>query len=131
MWCASFSRTSMLEGIGVDIVQNSRFETLSENTVNHILSTAERKEAGALSGRARLEFLASRFAAKEALAKALGTGFTRLQPRHITVVHDEMGKPCFSVSGEVAELFSNVEIHLSISHEKDYSVAMVVLDGKK
>ncbi len=121
----------MLEGIGVDIVQNSRFETLSETTVNHILSTAEKKEAAELSSRARLEFLAWRFAAKEALAKALGTGFTRLQPRHVTVMHDAMGKPFFSVSDDVADLFSSVDIHLSISHEKDYSVAMVVLDGKK
>ncbi len=121
----------MLEGIGVDIVQNSRFETLSENTLNHILSEEEKTYASTLEGQAVIEFTASRFAAKEALSKALGTGFRQLQPRHITVRHDEMGRPYFLISPEVCDLFAGSDIHLSISHEKDYSVAMVVIDGKK
>lgn len=120
----------MLKGIGVDIVQTSRFTAIRNNTVSHILSPAELERLDSLSGQARLEFLSSRFASKEALVKALGTGFGPLSPADITVENDAAGRPYFVLSDRARPLFDGLAAHLSISHEKDYSVAMVVLDGK-
>ena len=116
----------MTKGIGVDIVQNSRFEKIPAG-VEERLFTAGELSAAPASGRSA--YLASRFAAKEALVKALGTGFRRIQPRHIAVEEDSLGCPHFVIDSEVADLFSALTVHLSLSHEKDYSVAMVVLDG--
>ena len=62
----------MVRGIGVDITLNSRHGHLGANTLRHILSPAELEELAGLSDAARIEFIASRFAAKEALGKALG-----------------------------------------------------------
>lgn len=121
----------MVRGIGVDITLNSRHGHLGANTLRHILSPAELEELAGLSDAARIEFIASRFAAKEALGKALGTGFRGLAPSLVSVVHDEAGRPSFGFDPSLVHLFDGMRVHLSISHEKDHSVAMVVLDGEE
>ena len=121
----------MIRGIGVDITLNSRHADLHDGTLRHILSPVELEELASLSGQARIQFIASRFAAKEALVKALGTGFRALAARHVSVMHDDSGRPFFSFDSQVAAIFDGVSVHLSISHERDHSVAMVVIDGQK
>ena len=120
----------MIKGIGVDITCNSRYSSLSDNTVRHILSPEELEEYKALRAQAACEYIASRFAAKEALAKALGTGFSGFTAHQLTVKTDSAGCPYFARSILLDRLCPDVNIFLSLSHEKEYSAAVVVLDGK-
>ncbi|MCG8325341.1 MAG: holo-ACP synthase [Thiotrichales bacterium] len=80
-------------------------------------------------------FLAKRFAAKEAMAKALGTGFRKsLTLKQIELVHDPSGKPHLECVDHAHELLvdNNIDsMHISISDEQDYAVAMVVLEVSK
>ena len=74
-------------------------------------------------------FLAKRFAAKEAFAKAFGTGVRPpvLLPA-IAVTHDELGKPVFVFNGALATAAQHLTAHLSISDEAEYAVAYVILE---
>lgn len=94
------------------------------------LAPDERGEFLASSDPAR--FLAKRFAAKEALGKSFGTGIRAplLMPA-ISIKHDSAGKPRFELGGAAAELFFSRRIasHLSISDERDYALAFVVLES--
>lgn len=121
----------MLRGLGVDIVGNKRFEGLSDHVIQRIMSQTEWNEASALQGRRRCEFLASRFAAKEAFAKALGTGFVGFAPHEVSLEEDASGLPRLVFSERVEALVGRSLVHVSIAHEHDYSVAVVVLDGEK
>ena len=117
----------MILGIGVDIVSNCRFDSKPEGFLEKIFTPGEL--ASSLSAPNKSEFFASRFAAKEAFAKALGSGFRGIQPVDIEVCSDELGKPYIKLlKGDC----SGCVFHLSLSHERESSVAMVVIeDGKK
>ncbi len=76
--------------------------------------------------------LAGRFAAKEALLKAAGTGLRGFSWRMMEIVADELGAPRFICHGRLAETLAErglVRIHLSISHARDYAMAQVLLEG--
>lgn len=126
----------MIFGIGTDIVAYARIKAMhdrhGERSAHHILSVHEMAEYRASTDPARL--LMKRFAAKEALAKAAGTG---LRPPvslpRIRVTHDELGKPAFAYDEELAAHFVGLGVtrhHLSISDEQDAAVAFVVLEGE-
>ncbi|MCQ2397579.1 MAG: holo-ACP synthase [Lentisphaeria bacterium] len=80
----------------------------------------------------RIEFLAGRWAAKEALAKALGCGISdRCRLNEITVLNDGAGRPVMTLEGASAETAHSMgvsKIHISISHEKAYATAVVILE---
>jgi holo-[acyl-carrier protein] synthase len=124
----------MIYGIGTDIVAFARIEVLhqryGERFAQRILSKAEMAEFSAHAQPARL--LMKRFAAKEALSKAAGSGLRHpLSMHNISVAHDEQGKPFFEFSAELAAHFSRLGIsrhHLSISDERDAAVAFVILE---
>ena len=117
----------MILGIGVDIVSNSRFDNKPEGFLEKLFTPEEL--ASSLLVPNKSEFFASRFAAKEAFVKALGSGFRGIQPIDIEICSDELGKPFIKLSKDVC---SGSVIHLSLSHERDSSIAMVVIeDGKK
>lgn len=124
----------MISGIGVDIAETIRFSKLNEKYgerfARRILTDDEfrqfqRRKHPAL-------FLASRFAAKEATAKALGTGFDQgVGYKSIEVKNDGNGKPslCFyQVALQLIEERQISRVLLSLSDEKHYAVAMVVLE---
>ncbi len=123
----------MIFGIGTDIVAVARMadyvERHGERGLEKMLAPAEREACRASSDPAR--FLAKRFAAKEALGKAFGTGVRDplLLPA-IAVEHDALGKPSFSYAPALAAHFAErgLAAHLSISDEQDYAVAYVVLE---
>jgi holo-[acyl-carrier protein] synthase len=123
----------MIHGIGTDIVSVQRIGQLlsrhPERGVRHLLHPAEVAEANAAPSKER--FVAKRFAAKEALAKALGTGLRSpvLLPA-IRVEHDTLGKPFFSFDPALAEWIGqrSLQIHLSISDEVDHALAFVVVE---
>ncbi len=82
-------------------------------------------------------FLAKRFAAKEAFSKAIGTGFRdNLNFKDITIINDKLGKPSFVVTDKIKKIvkkqfkISSFDFFLSISDEKKYSIAYVILQKK-
>lgn len=124
----------MIYGIGTDIVRVSRLaadlERFGEKFAERILTEAELAEFRAVSAKA--SFLARRFAAKEAAAKAMGTGFANgLSLRHIGVTHDGNGKPELVFEGRALELIREKRIrvaHVSVADEVDHAVAFVALE---
>lgn len=124
----------MIVGIGIDIVDVSRIDRLlreyGDQFAWRVLAEAERP-AFAASSRP-VWFLATRFAAKEALSKALGTGLRYPVTLHaISVSSDGVGKPAFGFHGPLPDYLANrgvVRHHLSLSHEKGMACAVVVLE---
>ncbi|MGG3471020.1 holo-ACP synthase [Neobacillus pocheonensis] len=114
----------MIKGIGIDIIELSRIEELLSRQgkfSERILTAREKDTFESLSERRKVEFLAGRFAAKEAFSKAFGTGIGKeLSFLDIEIASDSIGKP-FIVKPEV-------RAHLSISHSRDYAVAQVVIE---
>lgn len=123
-------------GIGTDIVSIARIQRIWERFelafARRILSS---RELGELSrAKNKVGFLAKRYAAKEAVAKALGTGF---QPKgirltEIVVCNDPLGKPFLCFEGNTkAEMEKKhvLESHLSLSDEQEFAVAFVILMG--
>ena len=125
----------MIVGIGVDIAETARFEKLSakygERFARRILTDDELAEFDRRK-QSRV-FLATRFAAKEAVAKALGTGIGEQLGFHsIQIDKDKQGKPLLRFLGSANDLIAHLEIKnalLSLSDKKHYVVAMVVLES--
>ena len=132
----------MIVGIGLDLVELPRvkkaYGRFGLQFAARILTPAELSE-GALSGNAEIakevRFLASRFAAKEAASKALGTGFALGVTLHdIAVVRQENGKPDIIFSDGALHWANKLQVthrHLSITHEKGMAAATVVLECQR
>ena len=124
----------MIFGIGTDIVRVGRMEQdlqrFGERFAERIL-TADEFEEFRLNAKPA-HFLARRFAAKEAAAKAMGTGFANgLSWRHIGVTHDAAGKPILEFSGEAESFLQRHGVtvaHISLADEEDHAVAFVTLE---
>ena len=114
----------MIKGIGIDIIELSRVRhliTRQSKFVDRILTMNEKNKFKDLSEARKVEFLAGRFAAKEAFSKAVGSGIGReLSFLDIEIGTDASGKP-FIVKPEV-------QAHLSISHSREYAVAQVIIE---
>lgn len=110
----------MIKGIGTDIIKIDRI-SLSDKFVNRILSVDEKLLFNALHlEKRRVEFLAGRFAAKEAISKALGTGISGLNFKDISILWDELHKPICS--------FNELNIHISISHSDEFAIAFAIIE---
>ena len=124
----------MIVGVGIDIVDASRIERLlrkyGDQFARRILATTERP-AFAASSRP-VWFLANRFAAKEALSKALGTGLRYpVTLQMISLTSDRIGKPALDFHGPLPGYLASrgvVRHHLSLSHEKGLACAVVILE---
>ena len=121
-------------GIGVDIVDNNRIKSLIKNKkfVNRIFSKKEITISKKYLN--KTNFFSKRFAAKESFAKALGTGFrNNLNLKDIEIINDKLGKPYYLISPKIKKLIQkkkktkNFQLFLSISDEKDYSVAFTII----
>ena len=112
----------MILGIGIDVVDIDRFaeSLLRTPGLKERLFTVQEREKSAAS-------LAARFAAKEALAKALSAGHG-LSWHDAEVINLESGKPAFLFRGEVADLVDGATVHLSLSHDAGIASAMVVVE---
>ena len=125
-------------GIGVDVIQNKRIRNLTSNK-SFIKRTFGKKEIVLLKKNLnKTNFMAKRFAAKEAFAKTIGTGFRyNLNFKDIEILNDKIGKPFFYKSKKINEIINKrfrikqYNLFLSISDEKDYSVAFTILQVKK
>src|SRR5699024_10877662 len=93
----------MIVGIGMDLVELKRIKRLIEKDdklVKRILTMKEEKSFNKLtSAKRRLEYVAGRFASKEAFAKAIGEGIGVLSFQHIEITNNEKGAPCMYVGG--------------------------------
>jgi len=123
-------------GIGVDIVKNSRIakSLKSNHFIKRIFSNSEILIANKTKD--KKGYYSKRFAAKEAFAKALGTGFRDgLNFKDIEVVNDKLGKPYFVISSKIKNLIKkkkkvkNFNLFLSISDEKEYSIAFTIIQA--
>jgi holo-[acyl-carrier protein] synthase len=113
---------------GVDIVEIQRFEDLTPaifmRFVERVFTPQELNEAGN-----SMQYLAGRFAAKEAVAKALGCGIGLIGWKDVEILTGEKGEPKLSLRGRALEESANLGVRewsLSISHSHQYAVAMVI-----
>lgn len=124
-------------GIGVDAVEIARVERACARTpglLDRLFTERERASCTSSCGRVRYAGLAARFAAKEALAKALGTGVRGFRWRDVEVVNDTFGKPSLQLYGGAARRARELGVevaHLSLSTARDVAVANVVLEGHR
>nr|WP_205664650.1 holo-ACP synthase [Ammonifex thiophilus] len=123
-------------GIGTDIVAVARVKRAlgrwGDRFLNRVFTPGER--AMGLGRRDALCFWAGRFAAKEAVLKALGTGRQGISFREIEIVADGKGRPVVRLLGRAqlrAEELGVKEIWLSIAHEKGYAVAVAYVEGRE
>ena len=124
-------------GIGVDIVENSRITQSLKNKlfIKRIFSDSEILIAKKMKN--KKNYYAKRFAAKEAFTKSIGTGFRNdLDFKDISIINDKMGKPAFVVNEKIKKIIKkqfktlSFNFFLSISDEKKYSIAYVILQKK-
>jgi holo-[acyl-carrier protein] synthase len=113
----------MITGVGIDVVDVDRFKRTLEETPGlklKLFTEVERMKS--------IQSLAARFAAKEALIKALDAENGILW-HEAEVVNLESGKPIFNFYGTVAELVDSANVHISISHDAGIATAIVVVDS--
>ena len=124
-------------GIGVDLIQNRRIKNLIKN--KKFLNRTFGKEELFFSKKNKniINFFAKRFAAKESLSKSLGTGFrNNLNFKDIQILNDKMGKPYYLKSKKIDKIINKrfkikkYDLFLSISDEKEYSIAFTILQTK-
>ena len=117
-------------GLGIDIVSLKRIaETDLQKLIGRILTEREQGYLPELQLK-RLETLAGRFAAKEAISKALGTGIgKRCSFLDIEVINDKSGVPQATLSSKATQIINrDFKIHLALSHEREYAVATAVIE---
>jgi len=124
-------------GIGVDIVENKRLSKLVKNKIflSRLFSLVEIKNSRLI--RDKSIYFSKKFAAKESFSKALGTGFRGgLNFKDIEILNDNLGKPYFRLNNRTKKTISkklkvkNFNIFLSISDEKEYSIAFTIIQAK-
>ena len=122
----------MILGIGVDIVEIRRIREILAKDNGFLEKIFTSNEIEYLRRRnLRPEYVAGRFAAKEAVSKALGTGFRGFSFRDIIIEKSTLGKPIVTLKGKarvIANKTGNTNIHLSISHGEDNAIAYAVLE---
>jgi holo-[acyl-carrier protein] synthase len=125
----------MVIGLGTDLIEIARIahsvDRYGDRLLHRIYTPAE--IAYCLSKRSSAESLAARFAAKEAAAKALGTGISRgVAWLDLEVARQRSGKPAMRLSGRAAEIANTLgvaRISLSLTHSKDSALAVVIMES--
>ncbi len=124
-------------GIGVDIIQNKRIKSSIKNKLFVSRTFGNKEIYFSKNTSDKTNYFAKRFAAKEALAKSIGTGFrNNLNFKDIQILNDKIGKPYYQKSKKIDKIINkkfkvkNYDLFLSISDEKDYSIAFTILQTK-
>ena len=121
-------------GVGVDIVDNTRIKKSikNKNFISRVFSKKEINQSKKVKD--KTNYYSKRFAAKESLSKAIGTGFSNnLNFKDITIVNDKYGKPHYELNNKVKKLIyskfnaKKIKIILSLADEKKYSIAFSVI----
>ena len=123
-------------GIGVDIIENKRIGKLIKNSKfrNRIYTSKELAQSSLIKN--KISYFSKRFAAKEAFAKAIGTGFRKnLNFKDIEIINDKMGKPYYKITSKITKFVkkkfnvTKFNCFLSISDETDYSTAFTIIQS--
>jgi len=126
---------SLIIGVGTDIVEIVRIKNAMDANNRFLEKIFTIAEVEYLKSRnLRPEYVAGRFAAKEAVAKALGTGFRGFDFKDIEIDRTTLGKPIVILKGKaklIAKKEGNYNIHLSISHGQDSAVAFAIWEVDK
>lgn len=123
----------MVQGIGVDIIEINRIREIidryGERFVSKIFTPVE--VAYCESKKTPFQHYAARFAAKEAVAKALSTGWRgNFKWKDVEVSNDDLGQPCITLYGQLAGFLKNRRIFLSLSHSDNSVVAFVIIESE-
>ena len=115
----------MIIGIGIDLVELERVKVILERQpklIDRVLTEEEKDYFRSIGGSRKVEWLAGRFAAKEAFSKAYGTGIGgNLSFQDISILPDENGKPIINHK-------LKVRAHVSITHTTHYAAAQIILE---
>tara|TARA_Y100001980_G_C14383824_1_gene185047 strand:+ start:332 stop:718 length:387 start_codon:yes stop_codon:yes gene_type:complete len=124
-------------GIGVDIIRNKRIEKLIKKKIFIKRTFGKNEIKFSKKTLNKINFFSKRFAAKESLAKAIGSGFrNNLKFTDIEIINDIIGKPYYLKSKKINNIVykkfkvKNYNLFLSISDEKEYSIAFTILQKK-
>ena len=124
-------------GVGVDIVENKRLKNSikNKNFISRLFTLLEIKNSRLVKDKSI--YFSKKFAAKESFSKALGTGFRKgLNFKDIEILNNSLGKPYFRLSKKTKNIISknlktkSFDLFLSISDEKEYSVAFTIIQTK-
>ena len=124
-------------GTGVDIIENSRIKKSIKNKsfIARIFSKSEILNSRKIKD--KISYYSKRFAAKEAFAKSIGIGFRdNLNFQDISIINNKIGKPSFIITNKLKKIVkkqfkvSSFDFFLSMSDEKKYSIAFVILQKK-
>ncbi len=126
----------MIIGIGIDLVEIERircvFIRYRERFLKRVFTHVEAQFAMKRADPA--PYLAAVFAAKEAASKALGTGIRGISWKEMEVRHEKTGKPYLMFYGRAKKRFEGIggiRAHLSLSHEKNNAIAIVIIEGEE
>lgn len=123
----------MIRGVGIDLIEVGRIAAAVERRsfIDRVFTTSEQEYCDS-RGVQRAASYAARFAAKEAVMKAFGTGLRGGSWLEIQVASNALGRPEIQLSGyfeaKAGEL-GVAQIHLSMSHTREHAIAQVVLEG--
>lgn len=125
----------MIVGVGCDIIEIERIARAikRESFIQRVFTAKEAAYCQSRGQQAAASF-AARFAAKEAVLKALGTGLREGSLQEIAVANDALGKPLVQLSGHFAALSRQLgvkNIQISLSHSRDFAVAHVIMEDDK
>lgn len=118
----------MIFGVGVDLLAISRMRRLMEKHRSTLPRLFGDRELKLLAQNNRAESYAAHFCAKEAFAKALGTGLRGFSLNEVEVLRDTMGKPFFVLSGRALALAEGLDIFVSLTHDGGQAAAFVVAE---
>ena len=123
----------MIYGIGTDIAKVQRFEKWVKNPDMIERFFNEKERSTGKSEASQCEHYAARFAAKEAFSKALGTGISGFELNEVFITNNGDGKPFLNIEGKAKKIMEercgkNCSVHVSLSHEKEYAVAFVIIE---
>jgi len=117
----------MIKGIGIDIIEIERIKDAitrrKDAFIERLFTEKERQMCPTGSETSLATHYAGRFAAKEAVSKALGTGFRGIDWKDIEIISDELGKPNVFLSQKIRERFGNPQLLITISHSKIHASA--------
>jgi holo-[acyl-carrier protein] synthase len=124
----------LIHGVGTDIIEIKRIEEAFEKFGHAFFERLFTENECAYCNKYAdpIPHFAGRFAAKEAIVKALGTGFSGdVQWQEIEILNNETGKPYVTLMEGLAKHFPQLTLHLSISHCKSYATALCVIEKTK
>jgi holo-[acyl-carrier protein] synthase len=124
----------MIKGIGVDILEIDRIgRIIGTHGATFLRRVFTPEEIRYCSGkRNSAQHFAARFAAKEAVSKALATGMRgEFSWKNIEVMNDPLGQPHIAFSGTLKQALAHARVHVSLSHSQSHVVAMVVMEEEK